>query len=546
MPKAVTKNPNLDALIPREDFEIDEGVADHSSLRDTLDISALERGNFLYESLRKPDFQRETANWSPDKVQEFVRTFLDGDLVPAVILWKSKSNTFVIDGAHRLSALIAWVQDDYGDGQRSLPFFDYRIAPEQKKVAEETRALIKSTLGSYADYQTAAKNPDPSKPEMVLRAKRLGSNSIKVQWVTGDSKKAEYSFFKINQSATLIDDTELAIIKARRKPNALAARALIRAGTGHKYWSDFPQSMREQVEALAREIYDILFDPELKTPIKTLDLPVAGQGYSVETVKLILEFVNFSNKIRPSMWIEPDVPTKRKPKEADRLADDVDGTETVNFLRVVKRIASRIAGNNPSSLGLHPVVYFYGENGRYQSSTFLAVVALIMELESTNGFVAFTDARSRFEEFLLTHKDYVNQIVRKSGSGTKSQEPVLRMYRIILDGIGSGVDDKEIEQSLQTDARLWYLKDKKIRESESKRRFSTDIKNTAFLRDAIESAVRCKICNARIHVKSVSVDHITRYEDGGHGGATNAQIAHPYCNTGYKESQHARELRASE
>ncbi|HJW96271.1 MAG TPA: DUF262 domain-containing protein [Thermoanaerobaculia bacterium] len=238
----ITKNPNLDALIPREDFEVlDEGSPDHS-LRDTIDIAALEKGQFFYESLRKPDFQRETANWPPEKVQEFVRTFLDGDLVPAVILWKSKGNTFVIDGAHRLSALIAWVNDDYGDGILSVPFFGNRIVSEQKKVADQTRVLIKSTLGSYADYRAAAKNPDPTKPDIIARAKRLGSNSLKLQWVTGNSRKAEYSFFKINQSATLIDPTELAIIKARHKPNALAARALMRAGTGHKYWSEFPEN----------------------------------------------------------------------------------------------------------------------------------------------------------------------------------------------------------------------------------------------------------------------------------------------------------------
>jgi hypothetical protein len=34
--------------------------------------------------------------------------------------------------------------------------------------------------------------------------------------------------------------------------------------------------------------------------------------------------------------------------------------------------------------------------------------------------------------------------------------------------------------------------------------------------------------------KSVSYDHIERVRDGGSGDLDNIQMAHPYCNTGYK------------
>ena len=103
---------NLDALIPREDFEIaDETVAD-TARPTTIRITDLAPHAFFYSGLRKPDFQRETANWSPAKIQDFIQTFLDGDLIPAIIFWGAGGNNFVIDGAHRLSALAAWVHDD--------------------------------------------------------------------------------------------------------------------------------------------------------------------------------------------------------------------------------------------------------------------------------------------------------------------------------------------------------------------------------------------------------------------------------------------------
>jgi hypothetical protein len=374
---------------------------------------------------------------------------------------------------------------------------------------------------------------------MVERARRLGSNSIKVQWVNGDSKKAEYSFFKINQSATLIDPTELGIIKARHKPNALAARALIRAGTGHKYWSDFPQHVQREIEDVARSVYDILFDPELSIPIKTLDLPVAGIGYTSESVKLIFDFVNFANNIRPDMWMEPEHPRRAsKPKEERKpLADDADGSTTLRYLKTVKQISSRISGNNAASLGMHPAVYFYGATGRYQSASFLATVALVQELERGDKFYAFTECRYRFEEFLLSHRYFINQIVVSNGSGTKSLDPVFKMYRIILAAVGEGRDDDQIVSALQSEPRLTYLRVLKEEDREYKRNFSSDTKSAAFLRDALDKAIRCKECNARIHFKSISIDHKQRKQDGGLATVDNAQLTHPYCNTGYKEKR---------
>jgi hypothetical protein len=168
---------NLDALIPREDFAVDAGSLSSSRL-EKIDIRHLDEGFFL-NALRKPDFQRETARWSPQKVLDLVRTFLDGDLIPAVILWQSGGDVFVIDGAHRISALIAWVHNDYGDGARSLQFFQNRIPAEQAKVAEQTRKLINAEIGSYPTYAAAAKNPSGVSETMQRPQRTRFSRSTK-------------------------------------------------------------------------------------------------------------------------------------------------------------------------------------------------------------------------------------------------------------------------------------------------------------------------------------------------------------------------------
>jgi hypothetical protein len=238
---------NLDGLIPREDFEAKADQTSGGNLPATQTITELEKGKFFYSVLKKPDFQRETANWTPETVAELISSFVNDDLVPAIILWRSPSNdVFVIDGSHRLSSLIAWVQDDYGDGEISREFFDHSIPPPQIEAAEKTRKIINKEVGAYDDLKFAIANPQKAlKPEHIVRAKKLGSLAINVQWVTGDANKAEHSFFKINQQGTAIDPTELTMLKARSSPNALAARAIIRAGVGHKYWSKFDANTQD-------------------------------------------------------------------------------------------------------------------------------------------------------------------------------------------------------------------------------------------------------------------------------------------------------------
>src|ERR1700688_1904579 len=94
---------------------------------------------FFAGDLRKPDFQRETAQWTPAKVGDLIRSFLDADLIPAIILWRAGASIFVIDGAHRLSAMLAWILDDYGDRKRSIDHAGGYVTEEQKRVAERTR-----------------------------------------------------------------------------------------------------------------------------------------------------------------------------------------------------------------------------------------------------------------------------------------------------------------------------------------------------------------------------------------------------------------------
>jgi hypothetical protein len=535
---------NLDALIPREDFEAasPDVPAQPSGLMANLGVSELGPESFMYNVLRKPDFQRETANWTPDKVAALVRSFLEGDLIPAIILWRSpkSGNIFAIDGAHRLSALIAWVHDDYGDKHRSLRFFDGVIPAEQQRAAEETRNLIFESVGSFGELKLALQNADTTPKEKLRLARNLSAFALQLQWVNGEAEKAESSFFRINQQATPIDPTELDMIKARRKPNALAARAFIRAGTGHKYWSSFDEEVQFEIESHAKEVYDLIFKPTLDLSIRSTDLPVAGRGYSADSLKMVFELVNFTNKLRPEMWRSEGDPGKRtRSTQAaiSALADDDDGSATIEFMRTTKRAALKIAGNSPGSLGLHPAVYFYSATGRFQPAAFLAAVAFTQELVEKRRLVEFTQQRARFEDFLVSHKYFLNQIVQAFGSLQRSVPPILEMYRILLTSLSDNVDeDRSIERMrAHSNPRLPV---KIITDDDRRhgRNFSSETKNSVILKTTLETAPRCSICGSRLHLRSMTIDHKIRKEDGGTGEPENAQLTHPYCNSGFKEA----------
>lgn len=503
---------NLDALIPREDFATG-GVQGSQSLGDKLKIGELVKGQgFFYSSLRKPDFQRETSDWDRDKIAFFIKSFLDGDLIPSIILWQAGQFTFVIDGAHRLSALIAWANDDYGDGFISQAFFAHDVDAEQKRVAELTKKFVNEKVGSYRQYMDAIRSPEQANPTVLATANRLGFISVQLQWVTGGADKAEISFFTINGKATPISDTEISLLRARKKPEAMASRAILRSGTGHKYWKDFDDATRTSIETLAKETNQWLFSPAIKTPVKTLDLPLAGKGYSANSLALIFDLVRLSSPISHD--------------------EDRDGKETIKCLNSTLKVIRRITTTHASSLGLHPAVYFYSDKGRYQPTALMAWVEMLKEMEAKSLFGSFIDSREAFERALLALKQVTNQVTVKYGSSLKGYKQLKDVYLKIFDL----VRDKSSLEVLFRELKKTYPYLNLDTASEVKRSvdFDRDSKSEVFLSAALESAPRCKICRGYIHLNSMTIDHVVRKQDGGKASLDNGQLAHPYCNTTYK------------
>jgi hypothetical protein len=519
---------NLDALIRREDFiaPVDNRGAPGEGGKQSAGETDLKRGEAFFETLRKPDFQRETAAWTPEAVCDFIEAFVNNDLIPSVICWQSPARlTFIIDGAHRLSALIAWIEDDYGAGKRSVEFYG-RIPDEQERIHNKTRELVKSRVGSYAEWKAELATPG-SVSHLSSKVFGLAHAKVPLLWVPGsDATKAEKAFFTINQKAVEIDVTELKILNARSKPNAVAARSIVRNATGTKYWESFSADGQSEVIKLAKRIYSALYSPPLQSPPRTEEMPVAGHGYGSQTLPLIFDFVNIANHLP----VEDASKNKKKYLVAQGHTKPEE-LPTLEAMRNTLKLVTRITTTEASSLGLHPAVYFYGANYRHQPTAVLAVAQFVHDLTDRDGFLEFTRHRAKFENFLVAHKMFINQLTVKHGSMAKGFRDIRDYYQFIFSRIQDGRSDDEILEDLaESDKYQMLVKERPVRSKKAKE-FSQDAKNVKLMADVLEKAFVCNICDARIDKKAMHLDHIVEKSSGGAATLENSQWLHPYCDS---------------
>jgi hypothetical protein len=509
----------LDAMIRRADFAVGPENPGASEQIQTLSIESLTQNSMIVPMLRKPDFQRETNQWTPLQLVTFLKSYLDQELIPSVILWRSPAHVFVIDGGHRLSALRAWIEDDYGDGNISRQYFGHEISDDQRRVAIRTRNLVAAQIGSYAEVKSALFAETGYSDLMKARARSMATRQLSLQWVVGDAEKAESSFFKINTQGTPLDKTEELVLRYRKTPVAIAARSIFRAGTGHEYWSQFDKQTSDQIVESAKKIHNLLFKPELKQPIKTLALPLAGGVAPLNALDLLIRFVSLANGNQ----------IKQFPAISD-FSEDVDGGETISVLKRSYRAASWMTGNEPNSLGLHPAVYFYTDQGRHNSDMFLAFLSLIARKVESNQkefFKTFTNNREKIESFLLSLKPILALLVNSVTSRSRVQR-LSQFLEALVEraNFGQALDNSWAIEYIAPNSRAKILM---VTASVDGSEISKETKSAVYLRESLSNAVKCPICKGLIEPSlSVSYDHEERVRDGGSGDPSNINLSHPY------------------
>lgn len=275
---------------------------------------------------------------------------------------------------------------------------------------------------------------------------------------------------------------------------------------------------------LGRRIHDAIYKPPLAEGyIRTTDVPVAGKGYN--TLPFVFDLVNLNN--------DPAVAFSSKSTvKIDNLPKDDDGSVTVQYLEKIDHAISFMTGDNSSSLGFHPILYFYTHSGAFQPAAFFAMMQLASGLAKGAKAKKFRDIRGKFENYIREHKSHISDIVHHYGSGNKSIGPIRAYYEALIDICLNG-EDADISQELNGMEQFQFLfvqKPKAVK-TKSGRGFSRTSKSAAFIQQSLESLTRCGICGGAVHANSIQIDHKERRREGGNNRASNAQVVHPICNS---------------
>lgn len=266
-----------------------------------------------------------------------------------------------------------------------------------------------------------------------------------------------------------------------------------------------------------------MFEPEIVTPIKTLDMPLGGAKGFRAALKTLIDFSLIANRNQQGT-----------PNKIIDQQDDTDGSGTSNALELILELARRITGNDHGSLGLHPAVYFYGPSGQHQAPMFMGTALLFKRKLLNNDplfFSKFAARRAMLEKTLVDYKSTIATILQ----GYVSKHRVEKYAQFLDNLIERTGNTKEITN--EEIVSLSGLTGKVFVGSSQSGSvdFSDTVKSETFIRKALESAVKCSICNGYLDPsKSVSYDHITRKREGGCGSAANCDLTHPYCNQSSK------------
>jgi hypothetical protein len=441
---------------------------------------------------------------------QFIKSFAEDDLIPGVIFWNSPTtgNILVIDGAHRISALLAWIHDDYGDKTLSQAFLGFQQNREQSDAADATRKLINKHVGPFEKIWKALEEMDSLERHKQL-APNVKKRRLPVQWIQGDAEKVAEAFFRINLQAVVLDKTEQKLIRARHEPNAIATRAIVQCGGGHHYWKDFAESDAEKTVETAKQIHKLLFSPPLEHPIRTLHLPIGGKAYAGTAMEVTFELVEFANR---------------------KSAVGAVGPVTVDTLQKTWRVLSRINGMDSACLGLHPAVYFYSHStGKHQPSALMAVIKWV-DSKTDKEIEDFTIVRKPFEEFLVANARILGDTISRRGSRGRSVPTLADYYDLVCSELIKGNTEAQIYEAMRSNPRLAPFSIKLPDFNEYGPNFSAEVKSFALITDALAGAPTCKICGARYHPDSVNIDHFKSKQEGGKGSPENARPTHIYCN----------------
>jgi hypothetical protein len=520
--------------------------------------------------IRKPDFQRETNAWTPQDCQDLLDTAIYGKIIPNIILWMNKENglVYVLDGAHRLSVLRAWMLDDWGD--KAGNYYQRRDLDAIKQTAAETRAIIQGSVGLFEDYKQADleyhRIADEGKaPKAEMSEKRYhqanfynrvvsGNITLYVQWESGDYESAEKSFLRINRSGQALDPWEATLIEYRNSSYARCIMSIANGGESGHYWPTPSQGTSADIlEALkgfsikTTQIYKKLFVPPFKRPISDLNVPFMVAPEYFQKHKYLLEILPLLTERKIAISDEKQIDLMKKDYEKPANIIITNANETlVTVENNMDHLVSDVS--NSKSLSVVPLFYWYNHNGKFVRALFYGFVYWLLsggDDDIKNRKIIFSINRDRFESILFDYKSEIAASLQlKAGAGLKATTKITEFIQDLILLLNANINktaeqlDDEVSDLIQKKGLLYSSSKSKVKRS---RAYSSQDKTTINIREMFISSIRCHICGGVVNIRQgIQYDHSQDYAVYGITDPETGKPTHPFCNNFKKQIQDGR------
>jgi len=502
----------------------------------------------IIKCLFKADNQRSTECWSVQEIANFIEDCTEDQNINLCILyWKDiHGNIYIIDGAHRLSCIYAWINRYFADEQ--VP-----QAPNFNDPQKQDIRYLRNYLGDLADFQRICTDA-----EFAEKKSKLEDIKISFRQVLGTPEDARRVFQSINSDTKRLDKYEEYHLRNRGSDAYYAIYACCYINDNKSNLEELQYTRLNELIELGERIHQLLFSTIL------LDNEMS-HGKKIGLVNELMNIIA-GDQIHNIMSLN----------HGERVENLMS-----HLLTILCRIATPVKNAGVPSLGLHPYLYFYKDQ-RFQITSFLAWFSIVYEIHESRmqihhrkiSFKDFTRVRRSIEFLIANFPVATTETVGKFGSGIKGYDRLQIVYNAFICLSLEMEVDFDDEKCLNTFILSMSKAFKYINFNEFYvERFlggydDVVVKNVVGYVESISPISRskpkafsaltksllkhnfvvgnhnfCLICDGLIYLDSTESDHRIAKAVGGQGVLENGLLVHPICNR-MKSDLSLEEIRA--
>ena len=502
----------------------------------------------IIKCLFKADNQRSTECWSVQEIANFIEDCTEDQNINLCILyWKDiHSNIYIIDGAHRLSCIYAWINRYFADEQVTQ-------APNFNDPQKQDIRYLRNYLGDLADFQRICTDA-----EFAEKKSKLEDIKISFRQVLGTPEDARRVFQSINSDTKRLDKYEEYHLRNRGSDAYYAIYACCYINDNKSNLEELQYTRLNELIELGERIHQLLFSTIL------LDNEMS-HGKKIGLVNELMNIIA-GDQIHNIMSLN----------QGERVENLMS-----HLLTILCRIATPVKNTGVPSLGFHPYLYFYKDQ-RFQITSFLAWFSIVYEIHEslmqihhrTISFKDFTRVRRSIEFLIANFPVATTETVGKFGSGIKGYDRLQIVYKAFICLSLEMEVDFDDEKCLNTFILSMSKAFKYINFNEfyverflggyddavvkhvvgyvesispisrpKPKAFSALTKSLLKHNFVVGNHNFCLICDGLIYLDSTESDHRIAKAVGGQGVLENGLLVHPICNR-MKSDLSLEEIRA--